>query len=95
MAAVYFVFAHNVTNPEQLKEYGAEAGGTLEPTALVAADTSVTTIEGDDRRRVVILKFESEEAAMEWYNSDAYQKALPLRLNSISDGWAGIVKAAG
>jgi uncharacterized protein (DUF1330 family) len=95
VAGVYFVFAHNVTDPEQLKEYGANAAGTLEPTALVAADTSVTTIEGDERRRVVILRFESKEAAMEWYNSDEYQKALPLRLDSISDAWAGIVTAAG
>jgi hypothetical protein len=56
-------------------------------------DRSATTVEGDERNRAVILKFESKEAALEWYNSEGYQKALPLRLNSISDGWGGIVTA--
>jgi uncharacterized protein (DUF1330 family) len=95
MAAVYFVFVANVTNPEQLKEYEAAAVGTLDPASVIALDASVQTVEGDDRHRVVILKFESNEAALEWYNSEAYQKVLPLRLNSISDGWGGIATALG
>ena len=95
MAAVYFVAAGNVTDAQQLKEYESRAGGTLDPSTVVAADTSVTTLEGDERHRVVILKFESEEACLEWYNSEAYQEVLPLRLNSISDGWAGIATALG
>ena len=44
---------------------------------------------------MVILRFPSEEACLEWYNSDAYQKVLPLRLSSVSDHWAGMVTAFG
>jgi uncharacterized protein (DUF1330 family) len=93
MAAVYFVAVHNVTDPDQLKEYVAAAGGTISSGVLVAADESATTYEGEPRSRVVILEFPSQEAVDEWYQSDAYQKALPLRLNSITDNWAGVVKA--
>jgi len=40
-------------------------------------------VEGDaPHGRSVILEFESPDRAMEWYNSAAYQKILPLRLNN-------------
>ena len=32
--------------------------------------------------RTVILEFESQEAFRAWYDSDAYQAILPLRLHS-------------
>ncbi len=96
MAGVYFMAVHNVTDPDQLKEYMAAAtGGGLGSAEIVAADEAAITYEGDPRGRVVILRFPSQEAVDEWYKSEAYQKALPLRLNSISDNWAGVVKAFG
>ena len=96
MAAVYFVAVHNVTDPDQLKEYVAAASGSgLGPAEVVAADEAAITYEGDPRSRIVILRFPSQDAVDEWYKSEAYQKALPLRLNSISDNWAGVVKAFG
>ncbi len=95
MAAVYFVAVHNVTDPDQLREYVAAAGGTLGSAELIAADQNATTYEGDPRSRVVILRFPSKEAVDEWYKSEAYQKALPLRLNATSDNWAGVVTAFG
>jgi uncharacterized protein (DUF1330 family) len=95
MAAVYFVAVHNVTDPDQLKQYLAAAGGTVGAAEVLAADEAATTYEGDPRSRVVILRFSSQEAVDEWYHSEAYQKALPLRLNSTSDNWAGVVKELG
>jgi uncharacterized protein (DUF1330 family) len=92
MAAVYFVAVHNVTDPEQLKQYMG-AVGSLGAGEVIAADENATTFEGDPRSRMVILRFPSKEAALEWYNSEDYQTALPLRLNSISDNWAGTVTA--
>jgi uncharacterized protein (DUF1330 family) len=97
MAAVYFVAVHNVTDPDQLREYVAAAGGTLSSgeVQVIAADEAAITYEGDPRSRIVILRFPSQEAVDEWYKSEAYQKALPLRLNATSDNWAGVVKALG
>jgi uncharacterized protein (DUF1330 family) len=97
MAGVYFLAVHNVTDPDQLREYVAAAtgGGGLGSAEVVAADEAAITYEGDSRSRVVILRFPSQEAVDEWYKSEAYQKALPLRLNATSDNWAGVVKAFG
>jgi uncharacterized protein (DUF1330 family) len=95
MAAVYFVAVHNVSDPDQLREYVAAAGGTLGSGEIIVADEAATTYEGDPRSRIVILRFPSQEAVDEWYKSEDYQKALPLRLSSTSDNWAGVVKAFG
>ena len=95
MAAVYFLAVHNVSDPDQLKEYMASAGGTLGSGEIIVADEAAITYEGDPRTRIVILRFPSQEAVDEWYKSEEYQKVLPLRLNSISDNWAGVVKAFG
>jgi uncharacterized protein (DUF1330 family) len=92
---VYFVAAHNVTDPDQLREYLAAAGSTLGSGEIIAADENATTYEGDPRTRIVILRFPNQEAVDEWYKSEAYQKALPLRLNSVSDNWAGVATAFG
>lgn len=95
MSAVYLVAVHNVTDADQLKEYAAAAGGTLTGAEVLVADEAARTVEGDPRSRVVIIRFPSEEAAREWYDSEAYQKALPLRLNATSDNWLGFVSALG
>jgi uncharacterized protein (DUF1330 family) len=95
MAAVYFVTVHNVTDSDGLKEYVAAAGGTLGSAEVIAADENATTYEGDPRSRIVILRFPSKEAVDEWYKSEAYQKALPLRLACTSDNWAGVVTGLG
>ncbi len=91
MPAVYAVFTHNVTDPEQLRKYSAAAGPTLARAEVVAADQKARTLEGDPVTRVVILKFADEEAARSWYDSDEYQALLPLRLNAVTDEWAGLV----
>jgi uncharacterized protein (DUF1330 family) len=40
-------------------------------------------LEGDGPAgRIVILEFDSQERARDWYNSPAYQDILPLRLRN-------------
>ena len=95
MPPVYAVAVHNVTDPEMLQRYAIGAGPTLAGAEVVAIDTAVRTIEGDARHRAVILKFADEEAARRWYDSEAYQEVLPLRLDATSDGWAGLVTGLG
>ena len=42
-----------------------------------------TVLEGDvPCERIALLEFPSRQAAEDWYNSPAYQKILPLRLNA-------------
>jgi uncharacterized protein (DUF1330 family) len=80
--AAYVIAEITVTDPDAYEQYkplaGASVaahggtyevrGGTLEP------------LEGEPPAgRVVVLRFDSLDAAREWYESDEYQAALPLR----------------
>ena len=81
--SVYFVVQEKVTDEEGLAAYGKAAGPTLRGVRgkAVAVDNAVTPVEGEwHGSRVVILEFEDEAAFREWYDSPAYQAALPLRL---------------
>ena len=58
---------------------------------ILVVDDHSQVIEGDPSLpRTVIIKFASREAAMDWYNSPAYQAALPLRLQG-SEGFTLLV----
>ncbi|HLM09145.1 MAG TPA: DUF1330 domain-containing protein [Thermoleophilaceae bacterium] len=46
--------------------------------------------EGEFRGDLIVIGFPSREAAVSWYESDAYQEILPLRLHN-AEGWAIIV----
>ncbi|HET6793902.1 MAG TPA: DUF1330 domain-containing protein [Acidimicrobiales bacterium] len=90
--AAYIVAVSNVSNADQLREYVAGAIPTMSGVEVVAADEAAVTLEGDDRHRVVILKFESEEAARAWYDSEAYSAVRPLRQGATTDGWLGLAR---
>tara|TARA_B100000900_G_C20061435_1_gene506109 strand:- start:33 stop:332 length:300 start_codon:yes stop_codon:yes gene_type:complete len=48
---------------------------------VLAVDDSPKAIEGEQRnQRMVVIKFESEEAFYDWYDSDEYKKIKPIRL---------------
>lgn len=95
MPAVYIVAIHEVTDTDKLQQYVAGVLPTLSEAEIVAADDGATTMEGEPRNRAVILKFDSEEAARHWYDSDAYGQVRQLRLDATTNGWLGLVKAFG
>ena len=68
--------AYRAAVPETLAPFGARfvvRGGTL------------SVLEGEwPHPRLVIIEFPTLQAAEDWYHSDAYQKIIPLRLNSTS-----------
>jgi uncharacterized protein (DUF1330 family) len=43
---------------------------------------AIHPLEGSPPDAVIMLEFPSVEQARSWYNSPAYQEALPFRLNS-------------
>ncbi len=53
---------------------------------LLVADHEPNDIESKSGHTLVILEFESEEAAMQWYNSPEYQAIVNLRIDA-SEGW--------
>jgi uncharacterized protein (DUF1330 family) len=60
------------------------------PEILVFAEHA-EVIEGQTNLpRTIVMKFDSRDAAMAWYNSPAYQEVLPLRLEA-TEGFAVLV----
>jgi uncharacterized protein (DUF1330 family) len=80
MPKAYILITEDVTDSAGMAEYAKLAGKAMAGATLLAFDPSPETIEGQwHGPQTVLLEFESVEAAKEWYHSDAYQAALPLR----------------
>jgi uncharacterized protein (DUF1330 family) len=78
----YAIAQSSVTDPEQLDRYLAAAMPTLvsHGVTVLAFDEAPTAIEGDlEHPRIVILKFETEQAFYDWYDSPEYCAARELR----------------
>ncbi len=87
----YFIATYDITDPEryeaeyvpgivaQLAELGAE---------VVVATGSARALEGEAGSQAVILKFPSEQALADWYESDAYAPLRQLRLDTTANGQA-------
>ena len=76
----YVVVTEDIKDPEGIKAYMAEAAKSFSPDIkILAMDANAEFVEGDARGQVVLMEFETLEAAKAWYYSDGYQKALPLR----------------
>ena len=99
--AGYLIFHNRVTDPQKMAEYVGKAVPTLEKygAELLVLDENVEVIEGElPLPRTVVVRFESRETAMAWYNSPEYQEVLPMRLEA-TEGYAvacaGFVRPGG
>ena len=78
-----------------MAEYGKLATRAMEGATIVAVDQKPQVIEGSwHGSQTVVLEFESVEAALAWYESDAYQKAAKIR-QSAADCNAVILSGMG
>ena len=82
--AAYVIGQLEVYDPAKYREYATQVAATAAPFGgkfLAANDADVK--EGEPAfRRTIIGEFPSAEDARAWYESDAYRKILPLRLES-------------
>ena len=80
--AAFVIAEVSVTDAEGYEKYRPLAGASVVAnggTYEVRGGT-VESLEGEPvTGRIVILRFDSVEEARDWYNSDGYQAALPLR----------------
>ena len=80
MAKAYILITEDVKDPAGMAEYGKLASQAMAGATLLAFDSKAEVIEGSwHGTQTVLLEFESEEAAKQWYYSDAYQEAVKLR----------------
>ena len=84
----YLVLNFDVTDQEMYEQYRSGVGPTLMKygAKILVVDRAPNDIEEGSRHTLVILEFESEEAAMRWYNSPEYQAIVKLRIDA-TEGW--------
>lgn len=78
-----YVIAHpTIKDPEKLKEYGAIAGPSIKAVGGEfdwAAHVTNALAGSHDYQRAVIARFADAQATRDWYASDTYQSAIPIR----------------
>jgi uncharacterized protein (DUF1330 family) len=78
----YIIFTEAIHDPDGMNEYGRASGPTVAEhgAKVLAVDERFEVLEGEwHGERTVVLEFESVEAARNWYTSETYQAAIPLR----------------
>jgi uncharacterized protein (DUF1330 family) len=76
-----------------MQEYLSKVRETMapyNPEILVFAENSEVLEGQTNLPRTVVLRFDSRDTALAWYNSPAYQELLPLRL-AATEGFAVLV----
>ena len=80
--AAYVIVEVDVTNPGEYEGYKALVPGTLQKYGgrFKVRGGKVELLEGENEpKRVVVLEFDSVEAAKRWYRSPEYMRALAIR----------------
>jgi uncharacterized protein (DUF1330 family) len=81
----YLIADIEVTDPQVYERYREAAGASLAAHGgrFVVRGGATEVLEGDwTPRRLVVLEFESMEAARSWYDSPEYTAAKEFRLRS-------------
>ena len=86
MAAYSIVDELNVSDPETIKDYIKKAGVTIRANGgELLASGIPEALEGEWLpKRCVLVKFETMERLISWWNSDEYQALIPIR-TSVSE----------
>jgi uncharacterized protein (DUF1330 family) len=86
----YLIATYDVTDPEQFAGYSPGSIGLIGRTiakhggqTLVAAEPE--TVTGEDRQRMVVIRFPSVEAARAWTEDPEYAPAKAIRLASTAN----------
>jgi uncharacterized protein (DUF1330 family) len=94
--AAYVIAEVSVTDPEGYEQYKPLAGASVVANGgtYEVRGGAVESLEGEPvSGRIVILRFDDLEAARNWYHSEDYQAALPLR-NAAAQSRVFIVEGA-
>jgi uncharacterized protein (DUF1330 family) len=92
--AVYYINSYDIVNAELYQEYGPKVYPILMRygAEILASDTAPIVVEGQARKMNAIVKFPSEEAALNCYNDAEYQAVKAIRMNSTTNCTMVLVK---
>ena len=82
--AAYIIVSYDIVDPEGYEGYVPGVLPLLQKHGgkILVADYAAEALEGDRRSVYVVLKFDSEEAARNWYFDPAYEPVRKIRLGS-------------
>lgn len=80
----YLIARINVTDLDDYKTYAGQTVALAEKAGgrFLVKGGMQTQVEGNSPDRHVIIEFPDHQAALDWYNSDAYQRILPIAVSS-------------
>jgi uncharacterized protein (DUF1330 family) len=86
--AVYVIGTYDIVDPKGYEGYVPSVVPLLQKhgAQILAADYEAKALEGRAPGVNVVLKFESEEAARNWYNDPDYGPVKQIRLDSSKNG---------
>lgn len=86
--SVYIIVSYDIEDPKGYEGYVPGVGPLLQKhnAEILVADYEAKSIEGKARGANAVLRFESEEAVMNFYNDPEYQPLKKLRLDSTKNG---------
>ena len=86
--SVYFIASYDIEDPQGYEGYVPNVIPLLQNhnAEILVADYEAKSIEGQARGVNVVLRFESEEAAMNMYNDPAYEPVRKIRLDAAKNG---------
>lgn len=92
--SAYFIANYNITDPETYKDYVPGVIPLLQKhgAEILVADYESKSLEGEGCAVNIVLRFESEEAAMNWYHDPAYEPVKKIRLDATGNGTAVLTK---
>jgi uncharacterized protein (DUF1330 family) len=88
MPAAYVLGSYDIVDPEGYEGYVPGVLPLLEKhgAEVLVAEFDAEPLEGEKRSVYCVLKFESEEAALAWYNDPTYQPVKQHRVGSSKNG---------
>jgi uncharacterized protein (DUF1330 family) len=78
----YVIYQGDVTDPEQYEKYKPLSGASIAASGgrLIVRGGEFEVLEGQGPpNRTVVIEFPTRQAAVDWYNSDAYLEARRVR----------------
>lgn len=84
MSAYVVIVRDRTLDPKGMEMYKEHAKDvpTLKMKLLTTKTSKLQVLEGSQPESVVLMEFPTSKDALEWYNSEDYQAALPFRLNA-------------
>ena len=86
--AAYIIASYDIVDPDGYQGYVPGVIPLLQKhgAEILVAEYDARPLEGEKRNVYVVLRFESEAAALSWYNDPAYEPVRKIRLGSCNNG---------